>query len=465
MALRRYPLSIWVRFLVLSLSLCETKVVYAQFQNGGLENDTTKDGASYSVLAEEDIVFGDEFDFVGDESEEISSGESKRKTFLGGSRKFIYQHDYAYIFTDPKEVGSNRSSLRFQWNRVAFNRLYLNVDIKPIIYFSGDDALEDGNNIDTTIKTKELYATLNVGDTTFTIGDKIVVWGEAESTAVTDIISPQNITDMVFTSLDESRISQSMLLVEHYANTHQLSLIVNPNIKFDEQPGIAIQNGLPREVDDKSFELGLRWKAPIGLGDFSLMIADVIDNSSIERYSNDINLGTVSISNYYKNYQMLGAAASLNLGNMALQIESAFNKNRAQELVLRNFDRNRFPDGYGVSDEILLAVNVNYQENGLRDWSAGILHTQYLDYSDRFLLGEESLNEIYFGVSNKFYHELVTIDVEYQYQIELEASIAYLSTSYSASDNFTLSIDVFSLDNIEGGFDQDSVTTRIIYNF
>jgi hypothetical protein len=392
------------------------------------------------------------------------------KLLLGGNRKFIVQHDYAYVLSNPKGVGSNRSSLRFQWNRVWDEKIYFHVDIKPIVYWSGDDSVKQEDSVpDIDLKTKELYVKGSFADTTIVAGNKIVVWGESDSTAVTDVISPQNITDLVFTSVDESRISQTMVVVEHYLEKNQFTLIVNPDIKVDEGPVIASIGDAPeieKKLDEKSAEIGLRWKTVIGNGDFSLMAADLIDNGGVDIYRIDA-AGELNIANeFYKKYQMLGAAANLNYGDLAVKVEAAYNRDRAQQLKSEKVYYLGHPKGYGLSDEGLLAVNVDYQENGIRDWSAGILHTYLRDGSESFELDKASYNEIFLGVSNKFFHEEMTLGFNYQYTLETKAAIAQLSVQYNLYDDLTLDFNLFDLDDLEGGsFNQTSAIVRVIYSF
>ncbi len=71
-----------------------------------------------------------------------------------------------------------------------------------------------------------------------------------------------------------------MLAVDHYVNQNQFTLIVNPDIKPNEDPpageateGIEI---LGDTYSEKSRALGFRWKSAIGRGDFSIMLADLV---------------------------------------------------------------------------------------------------------------------------------------------------------------------------------------------
>lgn len=390
----------------------------------------------------------------------------QEKMLWGGNRKFIYQQDFARILSAPTGTATNRSSLRFQWNRVAGN-YYFNADIKPIVYWNGDDSIEGDDSSDTDLKVKELYVKGSFGNTTVMVGDKIIVWGESDSTAVTDVISPQNITDLVFTSLDESRISQTMLIVEHYINSNQLSLIINPEIEVDEQPLVAQGLGQPgvSRMDDKKAEIGLSFKTVIGNGDFSVMLADLTDNQSVDVLVKNPDMSVVVSESFYKNYVMAGAAANLNFGDIALKLELAYNKDRAQELDADKFDEQIYPYGYGVSDEVLFAANIDYQENGVRDWSAGILHSRYESDRSRFVLDEESYNELFFGVSNKFMHENLTVGLNYQHTLETKSAISQLSFRYSFSDDLAVQMDFFDLRKIGGSFNQTSAITRLTYSF
>ncbi|WP_052417351.1 hypothetical protein [Cellvibrio mixtus] len=390
----------------------------------------------------------------------------QEKMLWGGNRKFIYQQDFARVLSAPTGTATNRSSLRFQWNKVA-GQYYFNADIKPIVYWNGDDSIDGDRSSDADFKIKELYAKGSFGNTTVMVGDKIIVWGESDSTAVTDVISPQNITDLVFTSLDESRISQTMLIVEHYVNSNQISLIINPDIEVDEQPLVAQGQGQTVEsrMDDKDAEIGINFKTVIGNGDFSLMFADLTDNQGVDVLVKNPDTTITVSENFYKNYLMAGAAANLNFGDIALKLELAYNKDRAQELNPDMFDDQKYPYGYGISDEVLFAANIDYQENGVRDWSAGILHSRYESDRSSFVMDEGSYNELFFGVTNKFMHENLTVGINYQHTVETKAAISQLSLRYSFSDDLALQVDFFDLRKIGGTFNQTSAITRLTYSF
>lgn len=390
----------------------------------------------------------------------------QEKMLWGGNRKFIYQQDYARILSDSTGSATNRSSLRFQWNKVA-GQYYFNADIKPIVYWNGDNSIEGDRSHDTDFKIKELYVKGSFGNTTVMVGDKIIVWGESDSTAVTDVISPQNITDLVFTSLDESRISQTMLMVEHYANRNQFSLIINPDIEVDEQPLVAQgQDQAPiSRMDDKDAEIGMSFKTVIGNGDFSVMLADLTDNQSVDVLMNNPDMAVSVVESFYKNYLMAGAAANLNFGDIALKLELAYNKDRAQELSPDRFDAQTYPYGYGVSDEVLFAANIDYQESGVRDWSAGILHSRYESDRSHFVMDESNYNELFFGVTNKLMHENLIVGINYQHTLETKSAISQLSFRYSFSDDLALQVDFFDLRKIGGTFNQTSAITRLTYSF
>lgn len=407
----------------------------------------------------------------------VDNSSHTEKRLLGGNREFVFQQDLGYVLSEPSGIETNRSSLRFKWNRV-FNKLfYVNVDVKPIIYFNNDRYLHNkDDSLDTSFNIKELYGQVSVLNSNFTLGKKIIIWGESDTTAVTDVISPQNQSDLVFTSLDESRIPQTMLTWEHYFKQNQLSLIINPDIKVNEEPvfNSREQNAestpidiieLGKQLDDQDVELGLRWTSRVGRGDFSIMLADTVDNRRVTKIAGVIDQ-TYEVYDFYKSYYMIGLAANLNFGDIALQVETAYNKDRAQQASTAAIINGNLPLGYALSDEVLNSITLKYKENGLRDWKFGLLSSFFSGDTRNYELSENNLNQLFFTVSNKFLYETLTLRFQTQYEIETEASIQRLSASYAFRDNFDFSLDLFNLEKIgTNSFNQSSVISRLIYSF
>ena len=418
----------------------------------------------------DDISLGDDFEF--EESGEQNSLNTG-KTLFGGNRKFIFQQDFGYIFSDPEEVASNRSSLRFQWNWIFNNALYFNIDLKPIAYYAGDNFLQSENkNIDAELVTKELFMQLSFFDTSITVGNKIVIWGESESSAVTDIISPQNIEDLVFTSLDESRLSQAMLIIEQYLGQDHISLLIILDRKVDRDPiGFSSEDSIPRSaraLEERRAEVGFRWKrSAVGLGDFSIMLADVTDNTSVEKYTLDNQDQISSVQSFHGNYKMLGLAANIGYKNTTLKLESAYNIDRPQTPIQTPQVIASFEEGFGRIDELVSYFSIDYQQNGYRDWSFSYLHTRFLDDISQLDIEYKNTNELYGSITNRFWHELITASADYQYALETNESIGSASIEYQASDNLKVNFSTFFIRNLGGnqGLNQDSFILRLIYNF
>ena len=451
------------------LAIISAMPVYAQGQTEEPSAVDEGDGFGFDML-------GSDFDVEGIDAI-IEDSSHQEKQLLGGDREFIYQQDLGYTLSDPDGVETNRSSLRFKWNRVFNELFYAHIDVKPIFYFDGDRYLDDRDkSFDTDSNIKELYIQASVGESNFTLGKKIVIWGESETTAVTDVISPQNQTDLVFTSLDESRIPQLMFKWDHYFNQNQLSLIINQDIKVNEEAVLgssepsnensSIQKvELGELLDDQDTEFGLRWTSRVGRGDFSIMLADLVDNRRVDKIAN-VSGQTYEVYDFYKSYTMLGVAANLNFGDIALQLETAYNKDRAQQASIDAITNGDVPLGYVLSDESQNSITLTYQENGLRNWKFGLLSTYYTEDASNFEVPEKNLNELFFSVTNDFLYETLTVELQAQYEIETEASIQRLSAAYAVRDNLNVSLDLFNLDKIGADqFEQTSVIARLIYSF
>ena len=64
-------------------------------------------------------------------------------------------------------------------------------------------------------------------------GKQIVVWGKADAAVVTDIMSPRDLTELVFTSLEDARLGQQMLILDHFSANSQWSVVFNPDVKVN----------------------------------------------------------------------------------------------------------------------------------------------------------------------------------------------------------------------------------------
>lgn len=414
----------------------------------------------------------DNFDIeIAVEPSVTGEGESKSffKKLWGDNLHFIYKQELSYITTEPSGVETNRLSIRFKWNRLISDHYNISFDGKSFAYLSNDHKAEaESSNTEFDNKLRELYVQGSYGKTSITIGKQVIVWGESETATVTDVFSPRNLSDFIFTSLDESRIGQMMLKIDQYSNIGLWTFLLNPDVQTDEEGFDDAQQDLdilPQAEYFVETEYGFRWKRSIGNGDFSFMAADLMDNQGILVFENNLSQRTV-MQKEFRRYQLFGAAANINLGKTTLKLETAYKKNYFFQTDGPYSLENK---GIAVRDIMQTALTLNINSNGTREWTFGISN-QYIDGNVKnFILPEKSITDIQFGWADKFFHEAVNLSYVWQFQLETNNTVHHLSSHYSITDNLFLTLDGFILDIENVGYfrklNQNSLQLRVEYNF
>ena len=144
------------------------------------------------------------------------------------SKRVTVSHEVGLPADRPGLV-ANRAGLRLEgwWSLTTW--LLAGVDAKMFLFLPGDHRAEvDGDPLRAFFNLREAYLQISIGDTSVKLGQQIVVWGESEASAVTDIISPRDYIEFLFPTLEDSRLGVPALSIEQYSDVGTLSLVVVP---------------------------------------------------------------------------------------------------------------------------------------------------------------------------------------------------------------------------------------------
>jgi hypothetical protein len=380
--------------------------------------------------------------------------------------RFTFQQEGSYKFNEPSAVQTNRSSLQVQWDKLLGDGFYAKVDFKYNVFWNQDMRLAEDESVGDEFRFRNTYLQKNWGQTSLAIGEQIVVWGETETAVVTDIFSPRNQADFIFTSLEESRLSQLMVKLDYFNEAGQFSLLINPDVEVDTNPFSEIlPPGMVLEKNSLDFdsELGVRWRKVIGRGDYSLFFADINDNAVVYRLKREENNQLV-VQDEYSRYQMLGAATNYTSGNAALQVEMAYNRDRGFQTSGPYSAGN---NGVFNSDQLQASVALNYTQNATRNWILGLGHQHVFEESPYQSEDFRNMTDLVFSVGEKFRYETLTLSYTLQYQFAQDSAIHNLSSKYQISDNLTLQMDGFLLDGLgaDRAYKNRSLLLRASYSF
>ena len=384
-------------------------------------------------------------------------------TLFGGAARYVFMQEFSHTLNEPAEVLVNRSSLRLKWNRFFGSRYYMAFDGKALAYYGDDLRADQGSDVTPGSNIKEFYVQGNWGRNSVSLGRQLVIWGETETATVTDVFSPRNLTDFIFTSLDESRIGQIMLKLQRHDDYGQWTLLANPDVQTNEQPQIfteSIDDFIIRDRADAidGHEYGLRWKRPIGGADYSLMAATLIDNDGVLHAAGSRN-GMPLLDREYHRYEMLGGAANLNYGRIGVELEAAFNRGFPhQKSDLRGMvKRNR----------LLTAATLKYSPSGVRELVFGAANTYVHGDTEALEVVDKSTWDFRFEWLEKYLHDTLSLSYTFQYQLDTDHTLNQLSSRYAFTDDLFVRLDLFMIDGIgnDSTFEQDSLYLTLEYNF
>ncbi|MDQ3288694.1 MAG: hypothetical protein M3Q42_10635, partial [Pseudomonadota bacterium] len=346
------------------------------------------------------------------------------------------QHETSYKFASPKRVVNNRSSVRLEYSKPLTSNLYLRLDTKLNLHWSNDHrAKAKDEDLFRELVTREAYLQSSFGNTSFRLGYQILPWGVSEGGAITDEVSPRNISEYFFISLEESRIGQPMLTMDHFGGKGQWTAFFVPLPAYNKYPGSGSEYDIPgafekSEPDDSwgdtdTYEYGARWKRTFGKSDVSLMVASLIDNDYLVRQ---------------QRFQMYGFAANIAKDNVLLRAEVALKQPRAY------FARPAGSSDLSIveSDQFDSSFGFNYSPGGRAlTYSAEVVWSRLLDWRNHIVGRERDEYSLVGLVSNRFFNDDLTLSWLTIYTEPYASFQHRFLSSYLIDDNSTVYFELF----------------------
>ncbi|UAA37167.1 hypothetical protein KIH87_10445 [Paraneptunicella aestuarii] len=474
-----------LRFLVFALLSVSVGVVANPPDNIFTESDEyveqpfdMDDGEFASDKVVEDPFFSEEVVGEQEYSDELSFYDSWKQSALLAPAHFTFRHEIAYGIKDPKSLVINRSSLRLQWEK-GQGDYFLRFDGKAsqdFVYNNADFSDEVKDKYRHQSEIREFYVQASKGAFSAKMGRQLVIWGKADGGIVTDVISPRDLTESVFTSIEDARIGQNMLVVDAYhhsiASQHHWALIVIPEIKVNDLPlaghpyGI-INQPLANIIDERPGtswsqpEIGLRWAVTSGNLDWSVMLADVHENNPvftmIQEHSRDVLALT------YPRYQMLGVGFNLGYGGFVWKGELAFKKNRHFNSTIQSDT-----EPYEVLD---FALGFDFNSNGAYTLSLELSNQHIYSWDSRLLNFQRDETVAYLVLTKPWLNETLTTVYTSSAHLQNKESFHRVEVQYDISDNVSteIQVDYFNThlpDSLFGQLgDKHRISAQIDFNF
>ena len=405
-------------------------------------------GFLYAAVATEnldDTDFTFEEDPPNDVSQEDGSGSAFFSTFILDPLRFSLIHEGSFKFEAPEDIQNNRSSLRLEYSKFFLNYFYLQFDTKLNAFWGNDhraEAIHEGALLETV--TREAFLQVSFAQTSIKAGYQVLIWGESDGGAVTDVISPRDYSEAFFIPLEESRIGQFMIGVDQFTMIGDWNLFFIPFPDFNEYPkkGTAYYYDpfdgrvvYEHESSDKNlFEYGLRWKKTFGNSDISIMGASLISNNYAYRLEGFDSNGNTLMTKVKQRYTLAGMTFNYVFGNFMLKGEVGYKSpksfnNSAFEIIEK--------------DVVDSALGLLYSPGGNFTLSLEGVNSHVLNWNNEIQGASEDSYSLVLVLGNSFFNDNLTVRWMSIYGGPSASFLHTLWTSYKWSDNLTFYLNFF----------------------
>jgi hypothetical protein len=399
-----------------------------------------------------DLSEADDLEII-DDLDEDEFGTEEERTFFSAfmeNARFSLKHEFGYGFQAPQKIVSNRSSLRLEWESDFSENLLFFFDGKGSIHHSNDHLTKAQNHSPEAYGTsnlRELYLQGSYGDWSFKVGRQIVIWGESENSVLNEV-SPQDQSEVYFTSLEDSRIGQNLIRINYFSSQWDWDMFVNPDSQTNKLPEEHTEYYIPLPENDTDYdvhetmpfqtEVGFHVKRNVESGDFAFYAAKLNENQPFyQQKSEQIGNKTI-LEKTYPNYQMFGMSGNLNFGNTLLKTELAHKSKKW-------FAAKHSTDVVFKKNTIDMALDLEYQFNDHANIYAGVSDQHILGWEEGIQESEDSV-KYFLGGNQSIYNQTLDLDYILNYDHQNASAVYRLSIKYKIMDDLNLDVSTVYFD-------------------
>lgn len=412
-------------------------------------------------------------DLSGEASIDWSDLSEKSKAPAGPrAARFTLGHEASVRAAGERDIISNRSSLRLEYSRFFLDSFFVQFDSKLNGFWNNDHRAR-AHDRRAEVHTQEAFLQYGAsgGATSLKAGVQRLIWGESEGGAITDVVSPRNFREAFVIPLEEARVGQFMLNVDHFSTLGDWSFFYIPRPKFNKYPakGTAYfiepfdSNAEIRdEPPGKRHEYGMRWKKTFGKSDISFMAASLLDNDYVYRADGIAGMDGMVISRTAQRFTMAGmtfnyaAGQFLVKGEVALKSPKAFNDARFQ--LVEN-------------DMVDSSLGVTYSMGQSNTVGVELVNSHVRNWSEQIVGPRRNTSSVVLNTNLFFLSETLSVNWLLIYNRPFTSYQSSIRTSYKWTDNLTFGVDIHAIDAPDRNSplrpyrDMDQVAFKLHYAF
>jgi hypothetical protein len=379
----------------------------------------------------------------------FDDGESQKNLFLDSflnDSKFTLGYKTSHGTEHETKIIDNSFYLHFEYKTLSDQNIFFKFDGKTSIHPESDHIADaKGQDLFIDGSVREAFFQTGYGNYSFKIGQQLSVWGKSDIAAITDVVSPRDNSQFIFTRLEDARIGQIMFSGNIFLNDANAYIFISPFPKTDIKPDSNSRyDKLSAVLDpflvkpDKpgfgDFEYGLKIDKRFSKTDVSIMAGHFYSNMALLNYGGyKENLKAV-MQEIYPEYQLAGTALEHAWQSCLFKMELAF--------------KNQFPL-QGINPESLYifekkdvfdsAFGIEYNANDKYQMHFEISNRYIFSNTSGLLPGTDKNSSIfYYTFTKKFLNQALDFEYIFSYDIRYQSRFHYFRITYDLTDDIEI---------------------------
>ncbi|SMC38715.1 hypothetical protein SAMN02746065_101277 [Desulfocicer vacuolatum DSM 3385] len=429
-------LLVWCFFFMVHWALADTpgeltspNSVEALELSGGFDN--------FGELGEFDVF--ETFD--GDDTFQEEIPTETEKSFFLKDLTLTFAHDLSWaVQASGSEVVTNRSSLRWEFDRSFGDGFFVKFDAGTSLYLQNDHVADaEGKSAVVDGKIREFYIQAGFDKWMIRAGKQVVVWGETDGDVINDVISPRDLSEFVFMDLEDARLGQYMLSMDYYSKLGDFFWFFTLDPGFNDNPSQGtryFREKYPFVVilDRPHFfhgELGVKWKKIYDKFEISLMTASLLGNDRVV-----VGSDGEACRGVYGRYNFYGVGASYTIGSFLFKMDIAFKK----DFLFQSMETlSQYSAEQGNVWDTAFAME--YDANGRYVINIELTNRYIVDYTSEFYGVKKNNTGLYFQYNKSFFRDTLTIEYVCYSEVSKKNAFHKIGFDYDFSDDIEFSME------------------------
>jgi len=307
------------------------------------------------------------------------------------------------------------------------------------------------------------------------LGSQINVWGKADTMAVTDVVSPRDVSEFIFFKLEDARFGQWTVSSTVYHGNTSVFGFVSPLAEVDKDPDAGTHYFRPVRLSGPgSGQFHIREEPPefgdmeagVKLDHFFAKTEVSVMGGRFYANSPVYETRTRHVHKTYPDYTMAGTAVSHVFDSILIKFELAFKKGFPLQ------GRNQQGGYQSIESDLIDGVaGIEYNANDFYFMSLELSNRHIISDRSDLVHGRKDATSLYYTLTKDFFHDTLALEYNFYYHIQEQNHFHNFQATYDLTDAFKILARYTFLDITDPGSlmwackDEDRAALELQYSF